>query len=93
MDQLKETIDAPIVRNWTNQEKILPISLESFEINSSLLQAPKTLKESVNQYREKRTLFDLQEKTNEEKQNGQNLQFRMFITGYIADILVFWQHF
>ena len=41
LDQLKETIDMPVIRNWTNQEQILPIALKSFEINSSLLQAPK----------------------------------------------------
>ena len=41
LDQLNETIDTPVIRNWTNQKQILPISLESFEINSRLLQAPK----------------------------------------------------
>ena len=43
LDQLNETIDTSIIRNWTNHKQILPISLESFEMNSSLLQAPKTL--------------------------------------------------
>ena len=45
LDQLKETIDMPVIRNWTNQKQIVPMALKSFEINSSLLQAPKTLKE------------------------------------------------
>ena len=62
LDQLNETINTPIIRNWTNQKQILPISLESFEINSSSLQAPKTLREFVNQYKEKRKLMDIQEK-------------------------------
>ena len=79
----------PVIRNWTNQKQILPIALKSFEINSSLLQAPKALKEYVNQYREKGKLLDLQEKTSEEKQNEQNSKFRMFITSCIADTLVF----
>ena len=90
LDQLKETINTPVIRNWTNQEEILPIALESFEINSSLLQAPKTLKEYLNQYREKRKLLDLQEKTSEEKQNEQHSKFRTFITTFIADTLAFW---
>ena len=47
------------------------------------------LKEYVNQYREKRKLLDLQEKTSEEKQNEQNSKFRTLITSFIADILVF----
>ena len=89
LDQLKETIDMPVIRNWTNQEQILPIVLKSFEINSSLLQAPKTLKEHVNQYQEKGKLLDLQEKTSEEKQNEQNSKFQTFITSFIADTLVF----
>ena len=47
------------------------------------------LKEYVNQYREKRKLLDLQEKTSEEKQNEQNSKFRTFVTSFIADTLVF----
>ena len=43
LDQLNEMIDPQIIRNWTNQKQILNISLESFEINFSLLQAPKHL--------------------------------------------------
>ena len=89
LDQLKETTDMPVIRNWTNQEQILPITLESFQINSSLLQAPKMLKKYVNQYREKRKLMDIQEKTIEEKQNEQNSKFRTFIVSFIADTLVF----
>ena len=50
LDQLNEMIDTPIIRNWINQKQIIPISLESFEINSSPLQAPKALKEFVSQY-------------------------------------------
>ena len=88
LDQLKETIDTLVIRNWTNQEQILPIALKSFEINSSLLQAPKTLKEYVNQYKEKKKLLDLQEQIIKEKQNGQNSKFRSFITGFLADTLV-----
>ena len=48
LDQLKETIDMSVIGNWTNQEQILPIALKSFEINSSLLHAPKMLKEYIN---------------------------------------------
>ena len=62
LDQLKETIDTPIIIYWKNQEQILPIALKSIEINSSLLQASKMLKEYVNQYREKRKSLDSQEK-------------------------------
>ena len=39
-DNLVDSLDAPILKNWTTQGQILPISLQSFEINSCLLQAP-----------------------------------------------------
>ena len=30
LEQLNETIEIPIERNWTNYRQILPISLQSF---------------------------------------------------------------
>ena len=89
LDQLKETIGMPVIRNLTNQEQILPVALKPFEINSSLLQIPKMLKEYVNQYKEKRKLLHLQEKTIKGKQNEQKSKFKSFITSFIADVLVF----
>ena len=62
LDQLNKSINIPIERNGTHQMQILPISIEAFNISSSLLQAPKTLKEFVNQYKERRKLMDIQEK-------------------------------
>ena len=53
LDQLNETIDIPIERNWTHQMQVIPISIEAFNINPNLLQAPKTLKEFINQYKER----------------------------------------
>ena len=50
LDQLNETIDIPIKRNWTHQIQVLPISIESFNMSPNLLQAPKTLKEYITQY-------------------------------------------
>ena len=83
VDQLNETIDTPIIRNWTNHKQILPISLESFEMNSSLLQAPKTLREFVSQYKNKRKLIDIQEK------QIKNSNLKTFISSFIMDALVF----
>ena len=37
LDHLKETKGTPVIRNWTNQEQILPIAVKPLEINSSLL--------------------------------------------------------
>ena len=85
LDQLNETIDTPIIRNWANQKQILPISLESFKINSSLLQAPKTFRKFVTQYKEKRNLMDIQEK----KIKIQNSNIKTFISSFVADVSVF----
>ena len=83
LDQLNETIDIPIERNWTHQMQVLPIFVEASNINPSLLQAPITLKEFKNQYKERRKLMDLQEKTIKEP------KFNEFLSSYIADVLVF----
>ena len=56
LEELNESIKIPIERNWTNYRQILPISLESFQLNSSLLQAPKALKDIIIQYQENRKL-------------------------------------
>ena len=61
IEDLTETvIDTPIDRNWMHEKQPLPISLESFEINSSLLQAPKTLKDYIKQYQEHSKKLHLQ---------------------------------
>ena len=56
-DTLMDSLDAPILQNWMTHEQILPISLQSFEFNSSLLQVPKTLKDFVTQYKHKKRNF------------------------------------
>ena len=47
LDQLDETIDVPIEKNWMHQMQVLPIFIESFNMISNILQAPKTLKEYI----------------------------------------------
>ena len=56
LEELNETIKIPIKRNLTNYGQTLPISLDSFQIYPSLLQASKTLKDLVNQYQETRKM-------------------------------------
>ena len=66
-DNLTGSLGVPIIRNWTTQEQILAISLEPFEINASLLNAPKMLKDFVNQFRHKKQIQDFQEHIDEER--------------------------
>ena len=42
-DDILENIGKQVLLNWTTQEQILPISLETFEICPNLINAPKTL--------------------------------------------------
>ena len=40
-DDMIEELGIPVSQNWTTQEQILPLSLETFEINPNLLNALK----------------------------------------------------
>ena len=82
LEELYKTIDIPIERNLANYRQTLPISLEAFQINSSLLQATKSLKDFVNQYQESR-------KMNIQKQKNQNSSIKTFINSLVTDVLVF----
>ena len=42
-DDMIEESGMPILQNWMTQEQILPLSLETLEINPKLINAPKTL--------------------------------------------------
>ena len=80
LDQLKETIDMPVIRNWTNQEQILPIALKPFEINSSLMQVPKMLKEYVNQYKEKWNYWIYKRKPLKKNRVSKNSKFSIILS-------------
>ena len=83
LDQLDETIDVPIERNWMHQTHVLPISIESFNMRTSLLQAPRTLKEYINQYQKNRKSLEIKEKIIKEP------TFNTFLSSYVVDVIVF----
>ena len=56
-DVLKD-LGKQISLNWTTQEQILPISLEMFEINPDLINAPKTLRDLAIRYKNKKNTFN-----------------------------------
>ena len=87
-DDLISTLDIPFFHNITRQEHVLPISLESDDFNKQLLSAPKTLRELVERYKQKKISFDKQHKTlNNEKEDDSfmgtsifdHLSFNIFI--------------
>ena len=84
LENLTEVLDIPIDRNWTHDKQILPISLESFEINSSLLQAPITLKDYIKQFQEHNKKLQVNVPHHNTKSN-----FKDFISSFIADIIGF----
>ena len=84
LEDLPEVLDIPIDRNWMYEKQTLPISLESFQINSSLLQAPRTLIDYINQFQEHNKKLHLQKQNDNAKS-----KFKSFISSFIADIIGF----
>ena len=68
-DDLISTLDIPFFHNITRQEHILLISLESDDFDDELLSGPKTLRDLVEKYKQRKLSFDKQHETleNEEK--------------------------
>ena len=87
LDTLIDSLDTPVLQNWTTEEQILPISLQTFEFNSCLLQAPKMLKDFIHQYKHKEEIFDLQDRHVDGDSLGSNKNFPF--NYYIIDIFLF----
>ena len=83
-DELISTLDIPFFHNITKQEHVLPISLESDDFDEEFLSAPKTLRELVEKYIQKKISFDKQHETLD-KENENN----SFIETSIFDHLAF----
>ena len=69
------------------REQILPLSLETFEINSKLLKAPKMLQDLAIQYQNKKNLFNKEEQ--ELDKPKENSKFPLFLNSFLTDVLVF----
>ena len=82
-----EELGIPVSRNWTTQEQILPLSLETFEISSNLCNAPKTLQDLAVQYHNQRKILNKKEQETEDPE--ENSKFKSFLNSFLADILVF----
>ena len=83
-DELISTLDIPFFHNITRQEHILPISLESDDFDKELLSAPKTLRELVEKYKQRKISFNKQHKTLDNEKEDDN-----FIGSSIFDHLAF----
>ena len=87
-DKAIEELGIPILRNWDTQEQVLSFSVETFEINPNLLNAPKTLKDLVNQYKNKKKILELQGQREEER-TKKDSKFGSFLNSFLVDILLF----
>ena len=70
-----------------NSETNLPLSLETFEINPNLINAPKTLQALAIQCRKKKTLCDKKERELDKPE--ENSKFQLFLNSFLADVLIF----
>ena len=71
-----------IPQNWTTQEQVLPISLQTTQFDSKLLKALGTLKDWVQQYKQKGQALN--------KVNGNNSETkRTIFDNTIMDIFLF----
>ena len=87
LNDMIEELGIPVSWNWTTQEQILPLSLETFEINPNLLNAPKTLWDLAIQYRNKKNIINKKEQELDNPE--ENSKFRSFLNSFLADILIF----
>ena len=60
-DSLTNNLETHILQNWTVHEQVLPISLQTLGFDSKLIKAPKTLKDFVYQYQQKKQILDKHE--------------------------------
>ena len=82
-----EELGIPVSRNWTTQEQILPLSIETFEISPNLLNAPKTLQDLAVQYQNKKNILNKKEQELEKPE--ETSKFKSFLNSFLADILLF----
>ena len=80
LEQLNETITTPINRNWTKIKHTIPISLDSFQVSSKLMQEPIMLKDFIEQYQENRITAT--------KWEDPTSQFRKFTNSFLVDMLI-----
>ena len=88
-DNLVESLNFPILKNWTIKEQILPISLEAFEINSSLLSTPKMWKDFVHQFKHRKQILDIEEEHIDNERNKSNTKFSSSLSSLMVDVFLF----
>ena len=86
-EDMIEELGKQILLNWTTQEQMLPISLETFEISPNLINALKTLRDLAIQYRNKKNILGKKEWNLDKPED--NSRFQSFLNSFLADVLIF----
>ena len=68
-----------INQNWTTNKQVLPISLQATPFNSKLLEAPKTLKGLVQQYKQKNKMLDETQSNKPKNEFFDNIAIDIFL--------------
>ena len=82
LDTFREEIEVTsleVKQNWTTQEQVLPISLQSTPFNNKLLKAPGTLKGVVQQYRQKSQIPDKPQESKTKQTFFDNIAIDIFL--------------
>ena len=83
-----ENLGSSILTNWTTQEQILSISVESFEFDPKLLSTPKTMKDFVTQYKYRKEMIEKKEQKKLEEAKTSSM-FGFFLDSFLVDMLLF----
>ena len=86
---LTEELEAPILTNKTTSEYTLPVFLNKSMFNNTLLSAPLTLKEYINQYKHDSEIFDLKGRHDIDELDIEFANKNFFTNNFIIDIFVF----
>ena len=86
-DDMIEESGMTISQKWMTQEQILPLSLETFEIDPKLIYALKTLQDLATQYKNKRSILEKEEHDLDKPED--NSKFQSFLNSFLANVLIF----
>ena len=84
-----EELEAPILTNKTISEYTLPVFLNKSTFDDTLLSAPLTLKEYIDQYKHDSEIFDLKERHDIDELDQEFANKNFFTNNFIIDIFVF----
>ena len=84
-----ESLEFPILKNKTAFKLALPISLNMSKFDSDLPAAPRNLKDFINQYNQKKEIFDLNKRHEKSIVLDLTTNKTFFSNNYIIDVFLF----